>query len=272
MLGTATGGRDRVGGPADRAVEPGTRAAETASGRPAAPWGALALTLLVCLLAVVAATGPALSERSAVTVVETPETGAGDEMGVDNPPLYSDPIERDKELRPDFASADWIGAALVCAVAVVALALLVPRLLRALRQRDRPEEAGDGVAIAGASSLLDVGRAPEVPVLMEGARAAEQLLDDVQDPRDAVVAAWLALEAAAAGSGASRQPAQTPTEFTTTVLDATGADREAVDTLLRLYLRARFTTAGRRTTGAADVAAARAALATLSESWVRRRG
>jgi hypothetical protein len=56
-----------------------------------------------------------------------------------------------------------------------------------------------------------------------------------------VVAAWVALESAAEASGTERTPAQTPTEFTVEVLGTTPASPDAVQTLLRLYHRARFT-------------------------------
>jgi hypothetical protein len=80
-------------------------------------------------------------------------------------------------------------------------------------------------------------------------------------PRDAVVAAWVALEDAAALAGARRDPAQTPTEFTVAVLGRTAADPGAVTTLRRLYQHARFS---RSDVTARDVETARGALVRLS--------
>jgi len=81
-------------------------------------------------------------------------------------------------------------------------------------------------------------------------------------PRDAVVACWVALEAAALTAGTQRAPQMTPTEFTTSVLAAHDADRSAIDTLLHLYHRARFTVpagdAGATVSGADALAAAAA--------------
>ncbi|WP_454043908.1 DUF4129 domain-containing protein [Cellulosimicrobium sp. Marseille-Q8652] len=81
-------------------------------------------------------------------------------------------------------------------------------------------------------------------------------------PRDAVIAAWVSLEDAAALAGAHRDPAQTPTEFTVAVLDRTPADPGAVATLRGLYHRARFRGAD---IDAGDVRAARAALRRLAD-------
>ena len=59
-------------------------------------------------------------------------------------------------------------------------------------------------------------------------------------PSDAVVAAWLRLEQAAADSGAPREDHQTPTEFTGALLVRYEVDPTATSTLRRLYQRARF--------------------------------
>ena len=71
------------------------------------------------------------------------------------------------------------------------------------------------------------------------AEAADHLRRE-GEPADAVVAAWVALEAAALRSGVPRDPAATPTEFAVEVLDLTAADRAATRSLLAAYHRARF--------------------------------
>jgi hypothetical protein len=71
------------------------------------------------------------------------------------------------------------------------------------------------------------------------AEAAEHLCRE-GEPADAVVAAWVALQAAALRSGVPRDPAATPTEFAVEVLDRTAADRHATRSLLAAYHRARF--------------------------------
>ena len=80
-------------------------------------------------------------------------------------------------------------------------------------------------------------------------------------PADAVEAAWVVLEGAAAKAGSARQAHQTPTEFTAAVLAEHAVDTAALHRLCRLYQRARFGTA--TTLTKADVAAAETDLETL---------
>lgn len=75
---------------------------------------------------------------------------------------------------------------------------------------------------------------------------------------DAVIEAWLALEAAADASGVHRRRSQTPSEFTSDLLRRHHADVAATTRLRELYHRARFSSHPDIT--ADDVAAARAAL------------
>jgi len=109
---------------------------------------------------------------------------------------------------------------------------------------------------------------PELPVLRRGVEAARQYLADIGDSDDAIIAAWLALEEAAASTGVRRKASQTPTEFTIAVLESTQADSEAANGLLALYERARFSN---HPTGRADVEAASIYLRRLAKSWERSR-
>lgn len=109
---------------------------------------------------------------------------------------------------------------------------------------------------------------PDLPALRRGVDAAQAVLAGTRDPGDAVIAAWLALEDAAASSGVPRSPAATPTEFTTAVLDATAADAAATRTLLALYHRARFAPGAQL--GPGEVATARECLSRLAASWEQR--
>src|SRR5665647_2249174 len=122
-----------------------------------------------------------------------------------------------------------------------------------------PDDAGieQGDAYTGPGVAL-----PNLPTLREGVVEANLQLRRFVRPTDAVIAAWVRLEKAAARSGVLRDPAATPTEFTVKVLDRAPVDPEATRTLLGLYLRARF---GGEQMTADDVTAALAGLAALAE-------
>jgi hypothetical protein len=144
------------------------------------------------------------------------------------------------------------------ALAVLGLAYWVWRVLPR-RPVKAPAAEAAGSQVSGAGS-------PDAPAVRQGVREAQQLLDAVADPTDAVLAAWVALEDAAAGSGVPRRPADTPTELTARVLAATAADEDAATTLLGLYHRARFSAGG---VGPEAVVEARRCLGALATSWSR---
>ncbi|KZM36838.1 DUF4129 domain-containing protein [Oerskovia enterophila] len=127
------------------------------------------------------------------------------------------------------------------AVAAVLIVVTILYLRRRRNEPDEPGEAHDDHVATGDAVTADPTPEIQLPALRRGVTHARHLLDTARTPRDAVTAAWIALEDATADTGHRRHPAQTPTEFTTTVLDATPADPDAVTTLLRLYQRARFT-------------------------------
>jgi hypothetical protein len=162
----------------------------------------------------------------------------------------------------------WVRRALTIAVVAALLFMLVRWALR-LRLPVRPpapEPAGPSTHVAAPRTD------PDPEVLHRGARAAEERLRAAVAPDDAVIAAWVALEEAAALSGVVRERSATATEFTLQVLDRTPADPAAARTLLALYLRARFDD---RPLGAGDVGtaatAARELVATL-QGRVHRAG
>ena len=150
-----------------------------------------------------------------------------------------------------------LGTALAVLAAVLGL-IVAALVVRALRRRIRPVHPPLRALAAGTD-----GGDPDLRTLRDGVAAASDRLVDGGEPGDGVVAAWVALEDAAARSGVPRDPAATPTEFTVAVLDATPADRAATRTLLALYLRARF---GSGTVPRQDADAARAALDRLHET------
>ncbi|WP_375426369.1 DUF4129 domain-containing protein [uncultured Friedmanniella sp.] len=156
-------------------------------------------------------------------------------------------------------SGGWLLPALwvLLLVAVVVAAFVVWRLVPRRARKTK------GSTVLGAH-VLGQPSAEAAPAVQQGLGAAQHLLDTVNDPTDAVLAAWVALEQAAVRSGHPRRPADTPTEFTVEVLSATQADRAAVTTLLALYHRARFSDSG---VGPAAVLEARRCLDALARSW-----
>ncbi|AEI13589.1 DUF4129 domain-containing protein [Cellulomonas gilvus] len=185
--------------------------------------------------------------------------GSGIDIGLDLP--VPTPPPRPEETAQPIAEAaggmpQWVGYALF-ALLLLILAVLGPRLVRAVRRwaiARRPplvDDTDPGEVLHGEVGVL------ARPALVRGVEAAVLELDRDVPPGDAVVAAWVALEHAAERSGVLREPAQTASEFTLELLDATEADGEASRALLALYLAARFSE--HRLT-ADDVAQARSAL------------
>lgn len=153
---------------------------------------------------------------------------------------------------------------IVAAVLLVALlAWIGAALARRLRDRYAPETDVPGPAPTGAAAIV-VAPDELTSQLQDAVEEALAVVDRARGvPRDAVVAAWVALEDAAAAHGAQRDPAHTPTEFTTALLAATPAPAGDIRTLRGLYQRARFTT---RPVTDDDVTAARTALAGIARA------
>jgi hypothetical protein len=105
---------------------------------------------------------------------------------------------------------------------------------------------------------------PDTPALRSGIELALQMLDELREPADAIVRAWLGLQETAEESGIVRRPAETATEFTSRILSRAVVDDRALKTLLRLYLRTRF---GDHPVTSDDVAAVRMALQELVRTW-----
>ncbi|MDV3221730.1 DUF4129 domain-containing protein [Intrasporangium sp.] len=121
---------------------------------------------------------------------------------------------------------------LVVSVVVALLALLV-LALRDLLRRIRPQvtsHAEPGFAV------------PEVPTeILQGADSGLENLGQGA-PRNAIVAAWVALEAAAGAAGLPRHPAETSTEYVARVLATWEVDPRSLRELSALYREARFST------------------------------
>lgn len=164
--------------------------------------------------------------------------------------------------QPDQVDSRWIILVLVTLLALLVAALITLAVRKLLAVHREPVDT-DPDHLAAGTSTGAFGDDVDLPELQDAVTRALAHLDGHPRPRDAVVAAWVALEEAAARAGTRRDPAQTPTEFTGTVLAATPAPAGAVTRLRTLYQRARFTDRPVDTTA---VDQARAALAEIARS------
>ena len=117
------------------------------------------------------------------------------------------------------------------------LAFVVRKIAQKVRERrvGREVDAADpDIPLEG--DVVDLATA----AMRAGAQRAAQVLEQEVPPGDAVIAAWVALESSAEKTGIHRDRAQTATEFTIEVLRSTHADPRAAQTLLDLYLAARY--------------------------------
>lgn len=116
-----------------------------------------------------------------------------------------------------------VAAALVL---LVALVQLVRSLLRRRPHLERREEPDFAIPVVP-SELLD---------------AARDRLRDLEsgEPRNAIVAAWLGLESAAAATGLPRLAAETSSEYTQRVIRVWAVDSDRLSDLAALYREARF--------------------------------
>jgi hypothetical protein len=157
---------------------------------------------------------------------------------------------------PDLSWMRWVGIGVAVAAGVAALVWLIRRY-----RRTRLPEPVASQRMEGAAGPAEM---PEIPVLQKGVREARRMLEEGSDPDDAIISAWMALEAAAADAGVRRRPSQTPTEFAVAILERTAADSTATQRLLALYRRARFS---RHRSTRDDVTEAVRCLGVLAENW-----
>lgn len=204
---------------------------------PALPDGvrALAAVVLVTLVVLGAATATPWRVRPPEALLEA----APGPPGAVPTPTLSAAAPPDEPAVPGTTDLGLVGLLAVLLVVAVVLALVGRRVLSALRDVE-PRSDPDTVA-AGAAVSERTAPAVTVDELQDAVTLALRRLDRAATPHDAVVAAWVSLEEAAARHGTRRDPAQTPTEFTVELLHDTPAPPGPVATLRRLYHHARFT-------------------------------
>lgn len=200
---------------------------------------AAVVCLLLALSATVAAStsGIGWRDRPAVTDRPTGQDASDSERRDDTEAPAATPdesgVDRDQgALRLTLPRV--LTGLLVVALAVVVIAV-VARLRLAVHRRRRLDATGlrgppgvppadEEVGEDAVAEALDAGMA----VLATGS------------PRNAVVAAWVALEEAAGRAGVVGEPADTATDLVRRMLAAHPVDREMLERLAMLYREARF--------------------------------
>lgn len=194
---------------------------------------------LTCLLvtAVVLGAATATPWRLSPPQLTVPELSMPEQTTPSSDPSPTPPPPPDQQPPTDIR---WLGiiAALLIGLLVAALLTIAVRQLLAVR-RERTRADPDGLTAGTTADSL--GDDVDLPEIQDAVTRALAHLDGHARPRDAVVAAWVALEEAAERAGTRKDPAQTATEFAGTVLAATPAPPAAVARLRTLYQRARFT-------------------------------
>lgn len=89
-------------------------------------------------------------------------------------------------------------------------------------------------------TAIESHEAPLSPDELAAAAALQRARLGEGTPRNAIVAAWVELEAAAARAGAARDPAETSSEYVERVLRSWPVDAAAISRFAALYREARF--------------------------------
>lgn len=193
---------------------------------------------LICALVVVAVLGAATATPWTLSPPRLPDVEIS--QAPQSQPVPSGTPEPPPAQQPDPADNRWVVLVLVTLIGLLIAVLITLAARRLLAIRREPTDT-DPDTLAAGTTTDTLGDDIDLPELQDAVTRALAHLEGHARPRDAVVAAWVALEEAADRAGTRRDPAQTPTEFTGTVLAATPAPPDAVTRLRTLYQRARFT-------------------------------
>ena len=128
-------------------------------------------------------------------------------------------------------------AALAAGIALAGVLWFAMRALRRFLADSDPQPLGPALE---ATAPVPEAESAQSRALSAQIGLALGDLEGADDPRSAIMACWLHLEAAAATSGIERLLTETSGEFVRKVLGGHDGASIALDRLHRLYLRARF--------------------------------
>ena len=128
-------------------------------------------------------------------------------------------------------------AALAAGIALAGVLWFATRTLRRFLADSDTQPLGPGLE---ATAPLPEAELANIGAQSEQISLALGDLEGTDDPRRAIMACWLRLEAASATSGIERLPTETSGEFVRKVLGGRDGAFIALDRLHDLYLRARF--------------------------------
>ena len=150
-------------------------------------------------------------------------------------PPTAEPIMSLKPPTPGFTLPSWVTWVLTGLCVASVLALIVALLWASLR--DRLGEKKTDLKVVDAAVAEQAARARIRAAVDEG--LAE--LDDADlDPRRAVIACWVRLEAAAAAAGTPREPGDTSTELVGRLLSSHAVSGDVLADFAEVYRQARF--------------------------------
>jgi hypothetical protein len=138
-------------------------------------------------------------------------------------------VEGGRSTRWEFHVPDFVSVVLQISVVAFGIAVLVASWRRRPRLRWRRSRPFDDFA------ALD-----DIAAMMSAEAGAQREVLLVGEPRNAIVACWLSLEALIANAGLKPNPADTSAEFTAQVLSQFAVDPLPVGGLASLYREARF--------------------------------
>lgn len=161
----------------------------------------------------------------------------------------------------------WIFRAMGIAIAAGILALVAWVIYRAVKAllTARVDAVPDTDRLPTGANMTGIALTPAE--ITDAVEEALRRIDQAETSTDAVIMAWLSFEEAASRHGMKRDPAQTPTEFTSALLENSPVPATETATLRTLYLRTRFSG---QPADSGDVNQARRSLETIARSLEAR--